>query len=253
MAEVQWKSGAVYRREIRDLLVGIQKSNRADVEAFSKGHLNENRLRKLPSKKYDGGIWKSSQKRESLVPAHILRPESPKYKVGEMIDTLKNFSLGTAGNVLLSTPRPPPTKASKEPYNVERFISVSSQGSYNEVDDGVLVEEMGNAETMVFNTKYQPKSWAYEELLSPRDKTPSPVPPSVLKERNLENLRQTFLPSHAMGVTKRDQFSRMKNFEDTVVQKEDLYGQNTLTASKAVEHLEAKLQSVCINICKTKM
>lgn len=241
-------SNSLSRSEIRNLVEGIQKSNRADVMAFSSGHLNENNLHKIPIEKPGGFTWASAEntKENSKIAIPPLQDSfsSPRSKkAAQMTDTLQYFSLGTSGTVLPYTSLPG-TKGSKGPVHVDRCVSVSSQGSYGEMDDGVLIEELGNAETMISNTRYKTKPWAYEDLAGLRDSTPSRLSQAAIRDANLQNLRQSFVPSHMMGVTKKDQFMRMKKFESEVVQKEDLFEQNSLTAARAVEHLEDKLQKV---------
>lgn len=67
----------------------------------------------------------------------------------------------------------------------------------------------------------------------------------IQKSLNIDNLytfRHQFLPTHHIGVTKRDQYRKMKSMESQVIGMEDASEQNVLSAVRAVRHLEKRLE-----------
>jgi len=109
------------------------------------------------------------------------------------------------------------------------------------LNDGVLVEELKAEEMMIPRevfahlAKKQPLQEDYDvmEQLSER-----------LDRDGLLTFRHSFLPTYHTGVTKKDQFCKMKQFESGILRKQDSEEQNVLTGIKAVAHLEKRLEEV---------
>lgn len=222
-------------RNLHDLLEGLTKAHKKDIHDFSGGHLNEANLAK-------GGVhggyrsWRSAKK--PAVKSQLPRPTKESAHEAKMKNTFANFSMGTSA----ATSSKPPFKrlGTKGPVHVARKPSA---GEYSRMDDGVLVEELGDI--MLANSRYsKPKAWVEEDLKDDDNYDLSSVSQALIKDQNLAKLKHTFVPGHLSGITKKDQYNSFKNFENQVIRKHDAMEQNVLSGVKAVEHLETKLQQV---------
>ena len=75
-------ASSIEDKSLRQLLDGIQLSQRRDIHAFSGGHLNEANLYKQPARLFGQTTWASAKKE---IPRMV--PKSQIYKVsGSMID-----------------------------------------------------------------------------------------------------------------------------------------------------------------------
>ena len=232
-------------RSLKDLLNGLQKSQKTDIKAYAGGYLNEAKLYK-PPRPVEYKQWDSSKKgipvllKKSVIPTK----ESSKKKESTMKETLKHFTFGANSS---PTKERSPRKGTKGPVALDsdRLESnVSSQGSYSKLDDGVLVESMGAGETMIVNTHYpRPKSWM-EEGPRPDSSKEFYAQGGPLRDMPVTRLHHKFVPNHLQAITKRDQYKKMVNFESAILRKQDTLEQNIMSGVKAAEHLEDRLQKV---------
>ena len=238
-------------RPLHALLDGILKSQRQDIHAFSGGHLNESNLYK-PLSESSKKTWSSSKKPIPLMLKKSEMPPRKRYSEEEerMKNTILNFSMGTtgvAGGSDRRSKKKSPKGTMKGPVKFDRSESVESEGSYNKADDGVLVEEIRPPEALLPRSRFlKSQSWAEEDLKHDKTFTDREDSFGALKDRNLARLKHQFLPGHLEAVTRRDQFKKLKEFESTVLRKQDALETNVLSGVKAVEHLEDKLRQVCM-------
>ncbi|KAL3881281.1 hypothetical protein ACJMK2_027736 [Sinanodonta woodiana] len=248
-------------KQLRGILNNIETVQKQDIYTYAGGHLNEVHLHRpavasFPSKT----IWKSAKnKREKkekkneeqiAVQRDSFIHESAKET--QMKDVLFDFSVGTTGSVPCASPRKRTTP--RRPYkdfkkdSHPKSPSVASVKSlYTQLDDGVLIEELRPQEMMMPSPRLERPNF---EEYSGKKVTPSEDEEYDIMEditRNLEKdglltFRHTFLPSHTVGVTKTDQFHKMKQFESTVLRTQDSEEQKVLSGIKAVEHIERRLQ-----------
>ena len=254
-------------RHLRSVLDNVESVQKQDINDFSWGHLNERNLYSTPSQIGQGRIWKSSK---HIKPIDIkkereaVKPVSPKSKPTgnkdkKMKDVLYDFSVGTTGSVAVPSPRKsratPPRREKIEEFKREtseakrsspRSVSAGSQKSlYTQLDDGVLIEELKPQEMMVTTPRVPVTQFLPKKLL-PEDENYDIMDDltQTLDRDGLLTYRHTFLPSYTTGVTKSDQYYKMKQFESSVLRKQDSEEQNVLSGIKAVEHLEKRLKEV---------
>ena len=230
------------RRSLSHLLTQIEQEQKKSVSEFSTGHLNERNLYKVPLH-LQHHKWETSK-----VPAANFKPYC---KVTEKIVTehhseakeaLKNFSIGTVGILSHSVANKRIRRGTKAPVTVEHVGSANSQGSYSRLDDGVLVENLDASQAMIKNVSpSRPVPWADNDLSSD---SYNHISMGNLKQSNLRNLKHKFVSSYLNSVTRKDQFHKMKDFEETVLARSNILERNILSGVKAVEHLELKLQQV---------
>lgn len=261
------------QKHLRDALNSVEKVQKANIDEYSWGHLNEKNLYKPPMSVTQSGqggrIWRSSKKRKTVVKDAGLTPGLQTYRQkqqkdnqAEMKDVLYEFSLGIMGSV----PVPPPNKTPirqeklntfrKEASNISgmsedsRKIRIDSGKSlYSQLDDGVHVEELRNNELMV-QSSGMPPSYFFPKRPKPGD-TDYDIMAELTQTLDMEGyltLKHSFLPSFTSGVTKSDQFNKLRQFEDTVLRKQDCREMKVLSGVKAVAHLERRLEEVGIVI-----
>lgn len=252
-------------RHLRDVLNNVEDVQKANIVEYSWGHLNERNLYKPPFSLTNGRIWKSSKikkdklkNKDRLAPSWAIPLKSKNENVKEslMEDVLFEFSVGTMGSVPKLSPakkRTPPKQEKvlafkkeikekgREPQKDEQMMarSHSEESLYSQLDDGVLVEELDSNELTFKSHCFKMPS----KLQSENDGygTHTDLTQTVDADGYL-TLKHTFIPSFSSGVTKSDQFNRLKKFEDNVLRKQDCLEQKILTGVKAVEHLERRLQ-----------
>lgn len=254
-------------RQLRDALNSVEKVQKRNIDEYSWGHLNEKNLFRPPVHLGQGGngrIWKSSKKKKKPMKDTDLIPGLQTYKQKQetdkrqdMKDVLYEFSLGTMASVPMPSPNCTETPKhekinsfQKETSNVSK-ASEDSQKSrvdsgkslYSELDDGILVEELGNNELMVKSPQLQP-SYYPPKRFKPGDPNYDIMTDltQTLDAEGYLTLKHSFLPSFTSGVTKSDQFNKLRQFEDVVLRKQECRETKVLSGVKAVEHLERRLE-----------
>ncbi|XP_052087694.1 uncharacterized protein LOC127724685 [Mytilus californianus] len=242
-------------RQLRGLLNDAEVKQKKDIAEFAGGHLNESLLYK-PSSEWASAKWTAGKDTASSSPKSAVSRETNHNegkKMKNVLNVLYDFSVGTSGSLPIPSKKSTPNKKDyKKEYDDSRPVStrkdispVSRKSIYSELNDGVLVEELKAEEMML-----------PPPLVAPQmKKSPPPADYDVMEEltERLDNdgyltFRHTFLPTHHTGVTKKDQFHKMKQFESGVLRKQDSSEQNVLTGVKAVEHLEKKLKQELDNL-----
>lgn len=250
------------RKQLKQLLNDVEGVQKDDIHSYAGGHLNESYLYKPPSSwgssKWTAGKGKRiSLVEKSTVPNPPVR-KSTNTKDTKMKDTLYDFSVGTTGSVPLynseinmapqirykniKTPVSTIGTIDDRPESTKRNPSAASKKSvYTELQDGVLVEELKAEEIML------PGGSGQSKRLPPMEEEGEDydVMEDIQKSLNIDNLytfRHQFLPTHHIGVTKRDQYRKMKSMESQVIGMEDASEQNVLSAVRAVRHLEKRLE-----------
>ena len=252
-------------RNLRSVLDNVESVQKSDINDFSWGHLNEKNLYNSPTHSETKRIWKSSKTLKPIVKKEPekVKSESPRVKSGKkdkkMKDVLFDFSVGTTGSVPVHAVRKlhstPPRRDKIEEFkretsearsSVPRSVSADSEKSiYTQLDDGVLIEELKPQEMMVRSPRI-PIAQFLPKKLPPEDENYDIMDDltQTLDRDGLLTYRHTFMPSYTTGITKSDQYNKMKHFESSVLRKQDSEEQNVLSGIKAVEHLERRLKEV---------
>ncbi|XP_052240710.1 uncharacterized protein LOC127851149 isoform X2 [Dreissena polymorpha] len=253
-------------RQLRDILNNVEKVQKTNIDEFSWGHLNEKKLYKPPYSETHGRIWKSSKKKKAqvkdsdIIPGLMLTKSSPKKDNGKkMKEVLYEFSVGTIGSV----PFPSPAKSlTPRKQKVEEFRKAASSSSkpaeegiesrldtaspkslYSQLDDGILIEELPNQEMMVTSPRGHPVHYM-PKISKPTDEGYD-IMQDLQQRLDTEGyltLKHSFLPSFTAGITKADQFNKLRQFESSVLKKQETREMKVLSGVKAVAHLEKRLE-----------
>ncbi|XP_062582190.1 uncharacterized protein LOC134243957 [Saccostrea cucullata] len=253
------------RKQLKNLLNDVEGVQKHDIHSYAGGHLNEAYLYKPPSSwassKWTAGKGKRiSLVEKSTIPVSNVRKSTQ--REAKMKETLYDFSVGTTGSLPLypseinmasqirykNVKTPVSTigttigTTDDRPESTKRNPSAASKKSiYTELQDGVLVEELKAEEVMLpGNSRRSKRLPPMEEENEEYD-----VMENIQKSLQIDNMltfRHQFLPTHHIGVTKRDQYEKLKSMEDQVIGLKDASEQHVLSGVKAVKHLEKRLQ-----------
>lgn len=254
-------------RQLRELLNGAELKQKKDIHDYSSGHLNESLLLQHYSASTRKS-WETAQLPESLVKRSELMREPKKDHAPQMEEALYEFSMGTAGVI------PPAGKKTVQPLPSKRYgfmrkakekglrknagmgdthnsASPSTHSLYSELEDDILIEELPPAELMVkksektvgaamLKLKTEPSLVTTEDTMyTTQTSELGPQPQQLLDELPFS---YSFITMASLGITRQDQYRKMKVFEEGVLKKKEASETNVLSGNKAVEHHEKKLQ-----------
>lgn len=250
-------------RQLKNLLNDAEVKQKKDIKDFAGGHLNESRLFRPPSDwasvKWTAG--KDTARPLSLPKSGLIEVRKQNgeqsNKINNVLNVLYDFSVGTSGSVPVPKKNQsnalPNKKSYKKqddhdsrPVSTRKNISpVSRKSIYTELEDGILVEELKAEEMMLRHPVIEP---VMIKRTSAEDQDIMEELTERLDKDGLLTFRHSFLPTYHTGVTKKDQFTKMKQFESGVLRKQDSEEKKVLTGVKAVQHLEKKLQQELDNL-----
>ncbi|XP_046378617.2 uncharacterized protein C6orf118-like [Haliotis rufescens] len=237
-------------RQLKNLLNDVERVHKKDIHDYAGGHLNETYIHQV-AMATNRVPWQSA-KEVPTPPSGKNTPKPRSSKKGKsMKEILYQFSVGTTGSIPHSPPAvqvPRQTPASKKSERSsrgspnKRYSSASNssaKSTYTNLEDGVLIEELETTEMMMPSGVRGGRdvSFADEETMTYTTAT-SLAPDNTGKLK----FKYTFLPMQNVGITKQDQYRKFKNFESTVLRKQETCEQKVLSGVKAVEHHERKLQ-----------
>ncbi|XP_062981744.1 uncharacterized protein C6orf118 homolog [Elgaria multicarinata webbii] len=228
------------KTNLTNLLDEVEKAHKAQIQLYTSGHLNHNKLFK-PQERVKRNYWESAKK-SALNLRKRAQFTAPSEASRKSKNTLSDNGTPTptrAKSASHSCRQPRASKASSTApisasLSAEAF-KVQSKEAPEETEDGVGIFQ---------------KQHIREELEVPEMK--------MLKYRPFKNSRlcamkeikdeYQFLPSYLAGVTKTDQFHKFMQFQKDFIAKQDLL-ENDYIGSKSAEQHERKLAQALRNIC----
>uniref|UniRef100_A0A674HXG7 Chromosome 6 open reading frame 118 n=1 Tax=Terrapene triunguis TaxID=2587831 RepID=A0A674HXG7_9SAUR len=233
-------------RSLTHLLDGLEKAHRADVQLYTSGHLNHNKLYK-PRENVKPGYWDSAKisthfmtGRKQLPAQNICNETAKKVK-----NTLADFTPST-------TLVPVRAKSASPIYRNAQALLASVDRPVN----GPLTSTPLEKQLKELKKKIEEETDRLNKPLK-REELDVPVM-KVLKYKPVKNSRRCaaevakdeyqFMPSYLAGVTKTDQFNKFLHFQRDFIAKQDLL-ENDITGSKASERHERKLAQELQRIC----
>ncbi|KAK6985640.1 hypothetical protein BgiMline_015230 [Biomphalaria glabrata] len=240
----------VIGHHLKTLLNDVEEKQKKDISDFTKGHLNETRLLQAPLLA-NRKSWASSRVIQQNAKSKTKNKSRltgvtglPKEKTTSEVDALLDFTVGTSGVI-------PPLSKYKFSNNQDvryRLIPVlddnlnelkeirskSPQSLYSQLDDGTLIEELPLQEIQI------PTSQALK-LNSIKSKKTEMSP----KEDSLSDtdaFSHSVVEMYNRGITKTDQYKKLKAFETVVLKKKDMSEKKILSGERASRHHEKKLE-----------
>nr|XP_026692914.1 uncharacterized protein C6orf118-like isoform X2 [Ciona intestinalis] len=240
--------------------------NKRDVYDYTAGHLNFNRYNRNVTNISENKVrWKCCEKQ---TPETTKKPPlAVKKNINKMSDALFNFSAGTAGalaadNSSMSIHEDEETMltstASQEQLEkslfeeMQRFVwktpppSVSSQTQHDAQLPKVVSRQKKVLPPIKRSSKVVCEELKLPEIMLPTTDDTREIPMSLQggnTDNNKKYERAKFITTYHAGVSAKDQFQKMVDFERTVLRKPETLEQKLGDGHKAVEHLEQKLVS----------
>ncbi|XP_005090080.1 uncharacterized protein C6orf118 isoform X2 [Aplysia californica] len=249
----------ILSHHIKTILNDAEDKQKKDIKDFAGGHLNESVLLKAPivlnRKPWASAHAKDVSLKAASKPQHKPRVKSEK---GTPKEVLFDFSLGTAGvipPVKSKVPKTPEVRYrlvppdEKEGEDSEDVPSFTPKSLYSQLEDGVLIEELPPQELMMPVSRGRRRPLAAE---SGEDKLPFVGDSMFTSQTSFLSRRSdmisplpfnySLVPMHSKGLTRKDQYRRMKGFDATVLKRKELTEQKILSGEKAARHHEFKLE-----------
>ena len=214
------------KKSLHALLDDFANEHAKDIYDFSGGHLNESKLYNPNTLHFTReSRWQTSH--SILPPLSALAGEDSKsdartHRESLMKSSLQYFSVDLPNQ----QPKPPSRRKLSSRFRKSRvsFNAIRSEITppSDWLDDGVHVEELQHPASVIhFVNGDLDRRHALKRI------TPS---------------QHLLLPDYLDGVTKRDQLSKMLQYDRNVLKRQDMHEQHVLTGVKAVEDLEIELQ-----------
>ncbi|CAK8687817.1 unnamed protein product [Clavelina lepadiformis] len=265
--------------DIHSLLESTLEAHRKDIYDYAAGHLNSNKLAKPPATNKQpntagtSNFWASSVIKERKPRQKSLYDED---KINEMSNALFDFSFGTTAFISnlksdqrsslssessrAGTPLALPTLSLSELQLQRKLLSqlaivesarfASSKSSLS-ITSPKPPSSPSESKKNFLQRKTHASNVYVEELKLPELMLPSVnslvgIPPSLQQDEKYGTSRRVherrkFVTTHHAGVTRKDQFQKMLDFDRTILKKHETLEHNLRDGHKAVEHLEHKL------------
>ncbi|XP_048366321.1 uncharacterized protein C6orf118 homolog [Sphaerodactylus townsendi] len=232
------------KKDLSDLIDGVEKDHKADIKLYISGHLNPSKLYNPPIK---DRIWASSKKSAYII------PKRTQFATPGIFNVVTGMTKVTLANCVDdATAAPIRARSAAHSYRQPQ-VSQASSGTLVSVSLSRPSWEMQRektARTMDEEAGILPKQLIREELDVPELKMLKYKPTMNSRLCVTEGTKDEyqFIPSYLAGVTKTDQFHRFMQFQKKIIVKKDLL-ENDFIGRKAAEHHEKKLAQALRNIC----
>ncbi|KAF7253384.1 hypothetical protein EYD10_00388 [Varanus komodoensis] len=221
---------------LTDLLDGVEKAHKAQIQLYTSGHLNHDKLFR-PQVLVKHSYWESA-KNPGLIPRRRAQFTAP----SEASRKSKNTSTSYAGT-------PTPTRAKSASHSCRQpWASKASSRAPVSISLGAAAfkpQQKDTPEETEGGVGLFQKKLIQEELEVPELKILKYKPTRNSQLCVMQGIKDEyqFLPSYLAGVTKTDQFHKFMQFQKDFIAKRDLL-ENDFIGSKSAEQHERKLAQV---------
>uniref|UniRef100_UPI00398F39F3 uncharacterized protein C6orf118-like n=1 Tax=Pristiophorus japonicus TaxID=55135 RepID=UPI00398F39F3 len=226
------------KKILRQLFQGLEKAQKADILAYSFGHLNHSNLHKI-SKQQEGSVsWRNAKKPTTFKKEKcgVSVQQSTDIKVKKMAAALVDFSLMTSMVPTLPAAHSPDLNALNQ--RTPGTSQVTPDNSMNTQAEACPVTPYTQAQT--------PQARFIKEELDLS--TFMLVKPQLQKCERSPTGQNQFVESSLAGLTRKDQFSKLLEFEKTILMKQDLLKRGMMSGYKTVAKYEWKLSHELMKI-----
>uniref|UniRef100_H3A5P7 Translin-associated factor X-interacting protein 1 N-terminal domain-containing protein n=1 Tax=Latimeria chalumnae TaxID=7897 RepID=H3A5P7_LATCH len=217
---------------IKEILQLVEKSQKADIVAYSSGHLNQAKLYK-PATQSKRVYQQKAPKPVSHGTQNILLPEhtqqASEVSATNMIDSLADFTLKTC--------------------LPSEYLDVHLASSDLSLSTLVSVASLQMPELIKKREAWRKDYIAREELdlLELKLLKPKQIKCGRSADQQTPDQYQ-FVQSYLAGLTRKDQFRMRMSFDNQFLRKQDLLERNVMSGYKAVEKHERKLRNELMKI-----
>lgn len=230
------------KNSLRDLLNEVEKAHKSDIQLYTSGHLNHDKLYK-PKEVIKRNYWESGRTSAFLLKKRP--PLLPSIAFAERSRRTKNPSTNFRDE---ATPTPSGAKSVSHSCLQPRASKVSSRAAVSVSLGGSASQEPQSKEAIkktAAKAGFSQKTLIREELDIPEMKMLKYKPTTNSRLCVMEGVEDEyqFLPSYLAGVTKMDQFHQFMRFQKNFIAKQDLL-ENDFIGRKTAEQHEKKLAQV---------
>ncbi|XP_062911221.1 uncharacterized protein C6orf118-like [Mobula hypostoma] len=211
-------------KTLRQLLRGCERAQKADILAYSFGHLNHRNLYKIPGQHEGSASWQSAKTSTLKKEKNALTQRSSEKKGKKMSDGMADLGRRSvlpilpAANCSDNSDRNAARVSQCAPDNTSFRCSATS-GTKEQMPQDHFVNEEFDLTTLMLVKPQQQKC----------------APPHGNRDQ------YQFVECYLAGVTKADQFRKLLEFEKRVLMKQDLLDRDIMSGYKAVVKHEWKL------------
>ncbi|XP_078412836.1 uncharacterized protein C6orf118-like [Cetorhinus maximus] len=228
------------KKTLRQLLHELEKSQKADIFSYSFGHLNHRNLNKISTHQDASVTWKSAKKPSPFKKEKLCRSvqRSSDAKVKKMTDAFVDFSLMTSMVPTLPTIYSP---------GLNYLDQRSAKASQDISDDSTIPQTKACSRSPHTEAQKLPDHFVKEELELFNLMLVKPKPWKCARSHTGHDQSQ-FVESYLAGLTRKDQFTKLLEFEKKFLMTEDLLEREAMSGYKAVAKHEWKLSHELLKI-----
>ncbi|XP_072360028.1 uncharacterized protein C6orf118-like isoform X1 [Scyliorhinus torazame] len=221
------------KKTLRQLLHELEKSQKADIFAYSFGHLNHRNLHKISRQQEASVSWKSAKKPSPFKKDKHCRSiqKSKDAKVKKMTDAFVNFSLMTSMG---------PTLPKICSLTLDDLKPSCTRDSQDIAEESTIPQTKSGSPTLQDH-------FAKQELKLSDLMLMKPQPQTCARTRTGHDQRE-FVESYLAGLTRMDQFTKRLEFEKKILMTEDLLEREAMSGHRAVAKHEWKLNHELMKI-----
>ncbi|XP_053151861.1 uncharacterized protein C6orf118 homolog isoform X2 [Hemicordylus capensis] len=231
------------KNDLVDLLDGVEKAHKAEVQLYTSGHLNVDKLFK-PKNVMKHNYWESATKSAFILRkrSQITAPTQASRKTKDTLVSFRDAAPLTSTRAKSASLFYRPSLASKVSPRSPARASLGASSFH--IQRKAATQETKEAAGISQKPRIR------EELDVPEMKMLKYKPTLNSRLCVMEETKDeyTFLPSYLASVTKTDQFHKFMQFQKNFIAKKDLLD-NDYVGSKSAEHHEKKLAQALRNIC----
>ncbi|XP_034966456.1 uncharacterized protein C6orf118 homolog isoform X1 [Zootoca vivipara] len=235
-------AGENQKSSLKDLLDRMEKAHKADIQLYTSGHLNHDKLYK-PQQWKKNNYWGSAKKSALII------TKRTNYTTPSVVSRKTKTTLSSCVD---STPTPTRTKSASHSCFQHRAFKASYRSPVSTSLDSTSFKQQRkkDAEEAKEELGIFQRQLIREELEVPEMRTLKYKPTINSRLCAMEETKDEyqFFPSYLAGVTKMDQFHKFMQFQKDVIAKQDLL-KNDFIGSDSAEHHERTLAQALRNIC----
>ncbi|XP_051867887.1 uncharacterized protein C6orf118-like isoform X2 [Pristis pectinata] len=214
-----------HKKTLRQLLHGFERAQKADILAYSFGHLNHRNLYKVSEQHEGSALWQGAKKSTLKKEKNASKQQSSEIKAKKMTNAMVDFGQVTTVLPILPAANFPDDLDQNAvrvfqymPDKTSRTCSATTEAKEQTLQDHFIKEELDLTALM---------------LMKPQQQN--------CAQPHSSHGQSQFVECYLAGVTKEDQFRKLLEFEKRILMKQDLLDRDIMSGYKAVVKHEWKL------------
>ncbi|XP_072907662.1 uncharacterized protein C6orf118-like [Hemitrygon akajei] len=211
-------------KTLRQLLCGCERAQKADILAYSFGHLNHRNLYKISGQHEGSASWRSAKMSTLKKEKNALTQQSSKKKAEKMSEGMADLGRRSMLPIL-----PPANCSDNSDRNTARVSQCTPDNT------SFTCSATADAKEQMLQDHFISEEFDLTTLMLMKPQQQKCAGPHSNHDQN------QFVECYLAGVTKADQFRKLLEFEKRVLMKQDLLDRDIMSGYKAVVKHEWKL------------